>query len=108
MTTTGNVRQTLPNRRLATTLEFDFDGMHFTATLGRHRPDAPPTELFLNNAYLGSVMDSIVHDAAIAVSFALQYGVTIAELRLAMTRDSEGRPLSPINYVLDLIDREEK
>ena len=103
-----NVRNSLPNRRLSTSFDFEFDGMHFTATTGRAHPTAPPTELFLNNAYLGSAMDSIVHDAAIAVSFALQYGATIPELRAAMTRDSEGRPLSQINHVLDMIDREER
>ena len=98
-------RRRLKNRRPATTFDFEHAGQRFRATLGFY-DDGSLGELFVSAQKLGSGADAIVRDGAILVSFALQFGAPLADLRKAMTRDSNGRPSSPIGTLLDLVGGE--
>jgi hypothetical protein len=98
-------RERLSNRRLCTTTEFEHSGTSFLLSIG-HNTDKP-LEIFLNNRHLGSGVDSIVRDAAIAISFALQYGAQPKDLASAMTRNPDGSPSSPVGHALDLMLKEE-
>jgi len=84
-------RQRLPNRRLAETFNFEADGLHYVASIGRFAMGVG--EIFLGNA----------RDSAIACSIALQFGADIEVVRRALCRDAQGRALGPLGVALDLI-----
>jgi hypothetical protein len=71
-------------------------------TVGRYA-DGRPGEVFVNAGHANSALDALASDAAIAISFALQHGADIAAIRLAMKRNSQGEPSSPIGAALDRI-----
>jgi len=96
------MRQRLPNRRLAETFDLEVAGLRYTATVGRF-PDGRVAEIFLNNHRVNSGADVNARDAAIAVSFALQYGADFETLRRALSRDSRGRASGPLGAALDVI-----
>jgi hypothetical protein len=95
-------RQRLPNRRASENITFELDGLRFTATVSRF-DDGRIAELFLNNHKSGNQTDTNARDAAILLSFALQYGADVDNIRSALCRDSHGRPLGPIAAALDII-----
>ncbi len=95
-------REPLPNRRHADTFDFQHAGLRFTASIGRY-PDGRIGEVFLNCSKLGTAADSSARDAAIAISIAIQYGVPLATLRHAMTRNSDATASSPIGRLLDIL-----
>jgi hypothetical protein len=95
-------RQRLPDRRASESFTFELDGLKFTATVSRFA-DGRVAELFLNNHKSGNQTDTNARDAAILLSFALQYGADIESIRSALCRDSRGRPLGPIGAALDII-----
>jgi hypothetical protein len=76
--------------------------LRFTASVGRFA-DGRIGELFLTNHKSGNQSDTNARDAAIVLSFALQHGADINEIRKALCRDSAGRALGPIAAVLDII-----
>src|SRR5690242_4715909 len=101
-------RSRLRNRRSSENFSFEVDGLWFTATVGRF-PDGSVGEVFLNNHKAGNQSDTNARDAAIVLSFALQCGADINEIRKAVCRDSAGRALGPLGAALDLIcDQQEK
>lgn len=95
-------RRRLTNRRSSESFDFISQGMRFTATVGRF-PDGRIGELFLNNHKAGNQSDTNARDAAIILSFALQYGADLEEIRKALCRDGSGRALGPVGAALDLI-----
>jgi hypothetical protein len=95
-------RQRLPNRRASENLTFELDGLRFTATVSRFA-DGRIAELFLNNHKSGNQVDTNARDAAILLSFALQFGADVETIRTALCRDARGQPLGPIGAALDLI-----
>jgi hypothetical protein len=95
-------RERLPNRKACETLSFEHGGASFTMTVGRYADDRPG-ELFMNAAHANSALDAIISDAAIAVSFALQNGCSLDDIRRAMKRNSAGTASSPIGAALDKI-----
>jgi hypothetical protein len=95
-------RERLPNRRSCETIAFDHGGASFTMTAGQYR-DGRIAELFVNAGLANSALDALASDAAIAVSFALQHGADLETIRLAMKRNSQGEPSSPIGAALDRI-----
>ena len=99
MTTT---RERLPDRRANESFTFELNGLRFTATVSRF-PDGRIGELFLTNHKFGNQSDTNARDAAILLSFALQYGVDLETIRRALCRDSQGRALGPIAQALDII-----
>ena len=96
-------RKVLPQRRSSTTFDFEHGGLHYTATYGL-TDNGLAGEVFLNARKRDSGTDSVVRDAAIAVSLALQFGAPLETLRRAMTRNADGiTASSPIGKLLDSI-----
>ena len=75
-------RERLQNRRPCESFSFELNGLRFTATVGRFA-DGRPGELFLNNRKSSNQSDTNARDAAILLSFALQYGADTS--RFAVT-----------------------
>jgi hypothetical protein len=96
------VRQCLPNRRAATTFEFEVAGLRYTCTVGKF-PDNKVGELFVGNHKSNSAADVNARDAAIVCSIALQFGADIETIRRALCRDSHGRASGPLGAALDII-----
>jgi hypothetical protein len=86
----------------AENFSFELNGLRFTATVSRFA-DGRIAELFLNNHKAGNQSDTNARDAAILLSFALQYGADINTIRKALCRNSAGRPLGPVAAALDKI-----
>src|SRR5262252_3082864 len=82
-------RKRLPNRRQAETFELTVGDLRYVCTVGRFA-DGRIGELFLSNHKSNSTADTNARDAAIAVSFALQYGADLEEIRKALTRNANG------------------
>jgi len=95
-------RERLPNRRACETVSFEHGGADVTLSAGRY-DDGRLGEIFMNAAHANSALDAIISDAAIAVSFALQQGCSLDDIRRAMKRNSQGAPSSPIGAALDRI-----
>jgi hypothetical protein len=98
-------RVRLPNRRASTFFSFESLGMKFTASISRF-DDGRVAEVFINNHKGGSSIGTLVRDAAIILSFALQHGADINSIKKALGRDSAGRSLGPIAAALDLLGDE--
>jgi hypothetical protein len=96
------IRERLANRRSSENFSFELDGMRFTATISRYA-DGRIAELFLNNHKAGNQVDTNARDAAIILSFAVQHGAAVDDIRRALCRDSQGRALGPIGKALDHI-----
>jgi hypothetical protein len=111
--TTAPRRRQLPNRRPAVTEEINVGNSRLTATIG-FDPAGHPAEIFLSAAKVGSAMAAILEDAAVAISVALQYGISARALgrsvgRVPETLDGPGTlPASPIGAALDLVARYEQ
>ena len=95
-------RERLPDRRQCESFSFELDGLRFTASIGRFS-DGRVGELFLTNHKSGNQSDTNARDAAIILSFALQFGADIETIRRALCRNSQGRALGPVGAALDII-----
>ena len=99
-------RERLPDRRCSETFDFKVlvgtAELHYTATAGYYR-DGRIGELFLNNHKSNSTADTNARDAAIALSFALQHGADLGEIRKALTRNANGTASGPLGAALDLL-----
>jgi hypothetical protein len=95
-------RLRLPHRHLCESFTFELDGLRFTASVGRF-PNGRVGELFLTNHKSNSAADTNARDAAIILSFALQHGADIDEIRKALCRNSAGRALGPVARALDIL-----
>ncbi|WP_428031513.1 hypothetical protein [Ancylobacter sp.] len=95
-------RETLPNRRPAESFDFEIGHIRYTATLGFYE-DGRLGEVFLCGPKAGTDIEVNARDAAVVASIALQHGASPDVLRHGLSRDEEGRALSPIGKVLDLL-----
>jgi hypothetical protein len=95
-------RRRLPHRRSSTVFDFTSMDMKFTASISRDA-DGNVAELFLDNHKAGSSIGTLVRDAAIILSFALQHGADLDAIRRALCRDTRGHPSGPLGAALDLI-----
>lgn len=100
-------REALPARRLSETFEFDhitpsYVVFPYKATVGYYM-DGRPGEVFLSAAKTTTDMDTAARDAAILLSFALQFGAPAEAMRAAMSRDAEGVPMGVIGTLLDIM-----
>ncbi len=114
---TPTPRQRLPNRRPSHTETLAVDGQSFEATVGFDPESGQPRELFLMAGKEGSMLNSLLADAAVVISIALQHGVPATALAKSIGRlpagpvtpaDLEGLrpsrvPASPIGAALDLL-----
>lgn len=69
-------RERLENRRLCETLNFECNGLSYSASIGRF-PDGRLAEIFLSNSKAGSHSDAAAKDSAVVASLALQHGVPL-------------------------------
>jgi hypothetical protein len=102
-------RERLPTRRRCETFDFDIvtgsATLHYKATIGFYS-DGRVGELFLNNHKSNSTADTNARDAAIALSFALQHGADLEDIRKALCRETDGRASGPLGTALDIIAKE--
>jgi hypothetical protein len=96
-------RQRLADRRSSEVFNFHSMGLRFTGSISRF-PDGRLAEVFLDNHKAGSQIGTMVRDAAIILSFALQYGADPEEIRQALCRDNSGQALGPLGAALDLLE----
>lgn len=98
------LRELLPARRTCESFEIKFGDMNsvFTVTVGRY-DDNRIGEVFIDGALIGSAMNAITHDAAVLLSIGLQYGVPLATMRHAISRDGNEKATTIIGAVLDRI-----
>lgn len=95
-------RERLPNRRASENFSFELGGIRYHATVGRF-PDGRAGEIFISSSKAGSAADTAARDAAIAMSFALQFGADLDVIRRALTRDGRGEAGGPLGAALDCI-----
>ena len=95
-------RQRLANRRASENFTVELDGLRYTATVSRME-DGRMAELFLNNHKAGNQSDTNARDAAIILSFALQYGAELDVIREALSRDTAGKAQGPVGAALDIL-----
>jgi len=93
-------RRRLPNRRAAETFELEVAGLHYVESVGRFA-DGRLAETFIATGKAGSSADTAVGDAAIILSFALQYGADAEAIRRAVSRNSKGEPSGVMGAVLN-------
>ncbi len=112
-----SARKRLPNRRPSHTEALEVAGQTFTATVGFDPMDGRPCEVFMTAGKEGSTLDALLSDAAVAISVALQHGVSAKALAKSVGRLPEGPvtpadldrdkpariPASPIGAALDLV-----
>jgi hypothetical protein len=97
-----STRRRLPNKRPSENFTFEHAGIDYLATISRF-PDGGLAEIFLTSTKIGTQADTNARDAAILLSFALQFGADLDAIRKALCRDARGRAMSPVGAVLDLI-----
>lgn len=107
----GTIRQQLPERRRSLTETITFcrsDGniSTYEATIGFDQLYRP-REIFLFGAKDGSDMYTALLDAAVALSVALQNGVTATAMARSLYRTSDGMPASVVGAALDLLAKYE-
>ena len=104
-------RQRLPARRPNQTRVIRWAGSddqptEFSVTVG-YFLDGRPGEVFANGLRVGSSMQSLLEDACVAVSIALQHGVTPEALAHSMGRvpitKKETRPASIIGAIAEVL-----
>src|ERR1700740_2417366 len=95
-------RRNLPQRRACETFDLDFGGLSraHTVTIGFYE-DGSIGEVFINGGKSGEVVEGIARDSAVLLSLALQYGVDLASMKSAITRDAQGDAQSIIGVVVD-------
>lgn len=87
-------RHRLPDRRPAVTRAVIVDGREVVVSIGYDPVTAQPAEVFLSGAKEGSAVQSLLDDATVVLSVALQHGVPAAALARSIARQP-GRPLAP-------------
>ncbi len=95
-------RRALPQRRSSETISFRVNGLDYSGTAGFYR-DGTVGEIFLDCAKSGTDAQVSARDAAIAVSFALQFGVPLETIRSALTRRADGAAEGPAGVLLDFL-----
>jgi hypothetical protein len=95
-------RHTMPARRHAETFELTFGGVNrrYAVTVGLY-DNGDLGEVFISGGKSGEVVEAIARDGAVVLSLALQYGVPLASIASAITRDERGNPSSIVGAVID-------
>ena len=94
------MRTKLADRRATETIDVRHGGQRFHVSVGRFH-DGSISELFISGPKSGSDLAAVIHDAAVALSIACQYGVPIEKIRHAVVRNADGSPSSIIGAVLE-------
>ena len=96
-------RTALPNRRDGDLFTFEHNGIVYHGHVSRRLEDGRPLEVFLEGGKVGSPVQAIARDTAVAASLGLQFGLPLETLRHALTRSDDGTPAGPLGTLLDLI-----
>ena len=94
--------QRLPNRRGHELLNFEHDGIVYTAVVGGFA-DGGVAEISLNTAKHGTALDVNGRAAAVAASPLVQHRCPVDTLPQAITRNSDGSGSKPLACALDLL-----
>lgn len=95
-------RRSLPQRRQNETFELNF-GESFSVTVGYYN-DGTPGEVFISSRRrAGTDFDSICRDGAVLMSLALQHGCPLETIKGALTKTSQGEPMTVIGKVAEAI-----
>lgn len=108
----GEERQRLPSRRASfgfTVIHRDPAGpmlkYHITWSPFVDKGDVPipgtVAEIFVVGGKVGNPMQALTRDMGLAVSIAMQHGVTIQELLDSLTRLDDGQPAGPLGSILE-------
>lgn len=102
-------RRSLPNRRKNNTFSINVPGYNAAVqvTVGYFEDDSP-AEVFVSGAKAGTGVDAILRDAAVILSIAMQYGVPLATLRHAVTRERDERASSVMGVLIDRLVAEQE
>jgi ribonucleoside-diphosphate reductase alpha chain len=95
-------RERLPDRRHIELIDFESMWLRFTAGVGRN-DDGRLAEIFIDNHKTGSSIGTLVRDAAIVLSLALQHGADAESIRRSLSRDSSGCALGSLGEILDRV-----
>jgi ribonucleoside-diphosphate reductase alpha chain len=95
-------RERLPTRRGSINFNFQCGTLIYVATISFF-PDGRLAEICLRNGRAGSTADSIAKDSAVVCSLALQHGVPLEVIRLALLRNADGSPATALGAALDII-----
>jgi ribonucleoside-diphosphate reductase alpha chain len=96
-------RRRLNNRGASENFDFECGGQPYACTFSKFTADNALAEVFIESTKNGSSADVASRDAAIAASFALQYGADADTLRRALCRDIHGKAQGPLATALDII-----
>src|SRR5712675_2022887 len=96
-------RLALPNRRPSEIIRFSHEGLAYVGSVSFDIVTGKPVEVFLDldRGKVGTPVQSVARDSAVAASLALQHGASLALLRGALTRDDDGGPAGPLCRLLD-------
>jgi hypothetical protein len=97
-----HARKRLPNRRAATSFDFEHNGIRFVATYSPFA-DGGVGEIFISNHKAGSHLNACVRDLGVVASLALQFGCSLDTLRRALLRNADGSPATALGAALDII-----
>lgn len=93
-------RERLPDRRPSITRSIDFEGIVIDFSIG-FGLDGEPREIFARLRKPGSALDRLLDDATVALSLALQSGVTLEQLQHSLGRISDGTRASALGVMID-------
>ena len=96
-----HARKRLPNRRAATSFDFEHNGIRFVVTYSPFA-DGGVGEIFISNHKAGSHLNACVRVGVVA-SLALQFGCSLDTLRHALLRNADGSPATALGAALDTI-----
>ena len=99
------MRMQVPNRRVCEFMDFTHDGISHTGSVS-YLPDGRPCEIFLDAGKIGSAVQHVARDSAVAASLALQFNCPLETLRAAMTRLEHGAPAGALGAFLDRVVRQ--
>lgn len=98
-------RERLPNRRASDNITIQSNGVYMTVTVGRYG-DGRAGEVFTSDIKAGTSADSLLRDAAVILSIALQYGTPIETIAGAITRNRDGSATSFMGALVDHLNKE--
>src|SRR5262245_2445376 len=97
-----HARKRLPNRRAATSFDFEHNGIRLVATYSHFADDAVG-EIFISDHRADSHLNGCVRDLSVAASLALQFGCSLDTLRRALLRHADGSFATALGAALDII-----
>lgn len=98
-------RNVLPTRRELDAFSFEWQGVHYHATIGRFE-DNSIAEIFLDGGKPGSGVNIMGKDASVVFSIARQFGVPLETIQAALSQELNGMHIGPLGIALQLANME--